>query len=243
MGKLRGIVLHSIKYGESSIIAHIYTDMQGRQTYMLNGVRGTAPRRHKAALIQPLFLLDIEAYPARRQGAMCRMKEFRAGVPLQSLPFDVHKSMIALFIGEVLYKLIREEEQNEALFEFLHKYILLLDEMQRGVPNFHLYFLAQLAQHLGFFPGNEHSAEYAYFDMKNGVFVPFTPAHGVFMDKPTSALLGKLLGAEINDLQHVQTSRGQRNLLLRKLLDYYCSHLGMSNPIRSLAVLEEVVAG
>ena len=243
MGKLRGIVLHSIKYGESSIIAHIYTDMQGRQTYMLNGVRGTAPRRHKAALIQPLFLLDIEAYPARRQGAMCRMKEFRAGVPLQSLPFDVHKSMIALFIGEVLYKLIREEEQNEALFGFLHKYILLLDEMQRGVPNFHLYFLAQLAQHLGFFPGNEHSAEYAYFDMKNGVFVPFTPAHGVFMDKPTSALLGKLLGAEINDLQHVQTSMGQRNLLLRKLLDYYCSHLGMSNPIRSLAVLEEVVAG
>jgi DNA repair protein RecO (recombination protein O) len=239
--KLRGIVLHSIKYGETSVIAHIYTDVQGRQTYMLNGVRG-ATQRHKSALIQPLFLLDIEAYPARRQGTMCRMKEFRASVPLQSLPFDVHKNVIALFIGEVLYKLIREEEQNEALFGFLCKYILLLDEMQRGVSNFHLYFLAQLARHLGFFPGNAHSAEYAYFDMKNGVFVPFAPQHGVFMDKPTSALLGRLIGATFDDLQRIQASRGQRNLLLRKLLDYYCTHLGMSNPIRSLAVLEEVFA-
>ncbi|MDR0712081.1 MAG: DNA repair protein RecO [Prevotellaceae bacterium] len=241
MDKLRGIVLHSIKYGESSIIAHIYTDMQGRQTYMLNGVR-SATKRQKPALIQPLFLLDIEAYPARKQGAMCRMKEFRASVPLQSLPFDVHKNVIALFIGEVLYKLIREEEQNEALFAFLHKHILLLDEMQHGVPNFHLYFLAQLARHLGFFPGNAHSDEYAYFDMKNGLFVPFAPLHGVFINKPASALLGKLIIAELDDLQHIKTSREQRNLLLRKMLDYYCTHLGMANPIRSLAVLEEVFA-
>ncbi|MDR3366234.1 MAG: DNA repair protein RecO [Prevotellaceae bacterium] len=241
MDKLRGIVLHSIKYGETSLVAHLYTDMQGRQTYMLNGVRG-ATQRQRSSLIQPLFLLDIEAYPARRQGAMRRMKEFRASVPLQSLPFDVHKNVIALFIGEVLYKLIREEEQNEALFGFLHRYILLLDEMQRGVYCFHLYFLAQLARHLGFFPGNAHSEEYAYFDMKNGVFVPFAPQHGVFMDKPTSALLGTLIGAALGDLQHIHAPRAQRNLLLQKLLDYYCTHLGMANPIRSLAVLEEVFA-
>ncbi|MDR1023233.1 MAG: DNA repair protein RecO [Prevotellaceae bacterium] len=241
MVKLRGIVLHSIKYGETSVIAYIYTDLQGRQTYIINGVRGATQRR-KSSLIQPLFLLDIEAYPERRRGAMCRMKEFCANVPLQSLPFDVHKSVIALFIGEVLYKLIREEEQNEALFDFLHRHILLLDEMQHGVSGFHLYFLAQLAQHLGFLPGNAHSAEYPYFDMQNGVFVPFAPQHSAFMDKPTSALLGMLIGAKLDDLQHIRASREQRNLLMRSLLDYYCTHLGMANPIRSLAVLEEVFA-
>ncbi|MDR0414871.1 MAG: DNA repair protein RecO [Prevotellaceae bacterium] len=241
MVKLRGIVLHSIKYGESSVIAYIYTDLHGRQTYMVNGVRG-AKQRRRSSLIQPLFLLDIEAYPERRRGSMCRMKEFCASVPLQSLPFDVHKNVIALFIGEVLYKLIREEEQNEALFDFLHRHILLLDEMEHGVVGFHLYFLAQLARHLGFFPGNAYSEEYSYFDMKNGVFVPFAPQHGVFMDKPTSALLGEFIGATFNDLQHMRASREHRNMLMHKLLDYYCSHLGMANPIRSLAVLEEVFA-
>lgn len=231
--------MHSIKYGDTSTIAYIYTDLHGRQTYMLNGVRG-GKSRQKTSLIQPLFLLDIEAYPERRSGAICRAKEFRASVSLQSLPFDVNKNVIALFIGEVLYKLVREEEQNEALFDFLHEHILLLDELEHGVSNFHLYFLARLARHLGFFPGNEYGPDLPYFDMQNGVFVPFAPKHGEYMDRPTSALLGELLSANFSNLKNVKTNREQRNTLLRLLLDYYCTHLGMANPIRSLAVLEEV---
>ncbi len=240
MEKLHGIVLHSIKYGDTSMIAYIYTNLHGRQTYMLNGVRGGAKCKQKASLIQPLFLLDIEAYPERKSGAICRAKEFRASTPLQSLPFDVNKNVIALFIGEVLYKLVREEEQNEALFDFLQEHILLLDELQHGVSNFHLYFLAQLAQHLGFFPGNSHEEDLPYFDMQNGVFVPFIPKHNDYMDKPTSALLGELLDANFDVLKNIKANREQRSTLLRMLLDYYCTHLGMNNPIRSLAVLEEV---
>ena len=239
MDKLRGIVLHSIKYGDTSLIAYIYTDLYGRQTYMLSGVHG-GKSRQRASLVQPLFLLDIEAYAKRRSGAMSRAKELRASTPLQSLPFDVTKNVIALFIGEVLYKLVREEEQNEPLFNFLRRHILLLDELQQGVSNFHLYFLAQLAQHLGFFPGNSYEENLPYFDMQNGVFVPFAPRHGEYMDKSTSALLGELLNANFDDLKNVKTNREQRSALLRMLLDYYCTHLGMANPIRSLAVLEEV---
>jgi len=239
MDKLRGIVLHSIKYGDTSLIAYIYTDLHGRQTYMLNGVRG-GKSRLRASLVQPLFLLDIEAYPERRSGAMCRAKEFRASTPLQSLPFDVTKNVIALFVGEVLYKLVREEEQNAPLFDFLHRHILLLDQLEQGVSNFHLYFLAQLARHLGFFPGNDYSGHLPYFDMQNGVFVPFEPKHGEYMDRRTSSLLGQLLSADCEGLKTIATNREQRSVLLRMLLDYYCTHLGMANPIRSLAVLEEV---
>ncbi|MDR2938263.1 MAG: DNA repair protein RecO, partial [Prevotellaceae bacterium] len=139
MDKLRGIVLHSIKYGDTSSIAYIYTDLHGRKTYMLNGVRG-GKNKQRAALLQPLFLLDIETYPERKSGGICRAKEFRASLPLQGISCNVHKNVVALFIGEVLYKLVREEEQNEPLFDFLHKHILLLNELQTGVSNFHLYF-------------------------------------------------------------------------------------------------------
>ncbi len=241
MDKLRGIVLHSIKYGDTSLIAYIYTDLHGRQTYMLNGVRGGRGKQ-RASLIQPLFLLDIEAYPERRSGTICRAKEFRASTTLQSLPFDVNKNVMALFIGEVLYKLVREEEQNEALFDFLREHILFLDELQHGVSNFHLYFLAHLARHLGFFPGNSYDEDLPYFDMQNGVFVPFVPAHGESMNRATSALLGELLNTDLSELKSIKANREQRSTLLKMLLDYYCTHLGMSNPIRSLAVLEEVFA-
>jgi DNA repair protein RecO (recombination protein O) len=239
MDKLRGIVLHSIKYGDTSLIAYVYTDLYGRRAYMLNGVRG-GKGRQRASLVQPLFLLDIEAYPERRSGVICRAKEFRASTPLQDISCDVNKNVIALFIGEVLYKLVREEEQNEPLFDFLHRHILLLDELRQGVSNFHLYFLAQLARHLGFFPGNNYAQDLPYFDMQNGIFALFAPGHGEYMDKSTSALLGELLSASYDDLKGIKTNREQRSTLLRMLLDYYCTHLGMANPIRSLAVLEEV---
>jgi len=239
MDKVRGIVLHSIKYGDTSVIAYIYTDLHGRQTYMLNGVRGGNARK-KCSLLQPLFLLDIEAYPERKSSTMCRAKEFRASTPLQGISCDVRKSVVALFIGEVLYKLVREEEQNKALFDFLHTNILLLDELEHGVSNFHLYFLAQLARHLGFFPGNSYEQDLPFFDMQNGMFVPFAPKHGEHMDRATTALLGELLDSTFDSLKDIKTNHTQRRVLLRTLLDYYCTHLGMGNPIRSLAVLEEV---
>jgi DNA repair protein RecO (recombination protein O) len=238
--KLRGIVLHSIKYGDTSLITHIYTDLHGRQVYLLKGIRGAAAR-HRSSLIQPLFLLNIEAYGGRQRGAMRYAKELQANTPLHSLPSDVRKSAIALFVGEVLYSLIREEEQNAALFDFLYRHILLLDSLQQGVANFHLYFLVQLAQHLGFWPGNTYDAGLRpYFDAESGLFAPSTPLAGAYMDKPTAALMAALLAATPDNLHHIRATREQRNLLLRMVLDYYCAHLGMANPIRSLAVLEEV---
>jgi DNA repair protein RecO (recombination protein O) len=98
MNKLNGIVLHSIKYSESSLIAYVYTHQLGRQTYMLQGVR-TSSARHKAALVQPLFLLEIEAYPTRKMGSMARAKEFKVAYPLQNLSSDIRKNVMALFIG------------------------------------------------------------------------------------------------------------------------------------------------
>ena len=35
--KARGIVLHTIKYGDSSAIAYLFTDVLGRMSYMVQG--------------------------------------------------------------------------------------------------------------------------------------------------------------------------------------------------------------
>ncbi len=36
--KGRGIVLHALKYGDSSLIVHLLTDVRGRQSFMVQGV-------------------------------------------------------------------------------------------------------------------------------------------------------------------------------------------------------------
>ena len=92
---LRGVVLHHIKYKESSAIVHIYTDLYGRQSYLVNSIRGKKSK-HSGNLLQPLTLLELEAY--HKEGRdLQRLKDIRNYIPYRSIPFDVHKSGQALF--------------------------------------------------------------------------------------------------------------------------------------------------
>ena len=116
--KGRGIVLHTLKYGDSSMVAYLLTDGGGRRSYMVQGGRSRSGRGSKLALFQPVFPVEFEGLESPRQ-EMHRFREVRAGFALQSLPFDVRKSTMALFMAEVLYRLVRESEQTEPLITYV----------------------------------------------------------------------------------------------------------------------------
>jgi len=59
--KTRGIVLHTTRYGESSLVVHCYTEQYGRQSYMIKGIRKSR-KQNRSNLFQPLFILDFEIY-------------------------------------------------------------------------------------------------------------------------------------------------------------------------------------
>ena len=67
-------MLHTVKYGESSLVAYLFTDVGGRQTYMIQGVRSSRGRGNKAALFQPMFLLEFEGIE-QPHAQMHRMKD------------------------------------------------------------------------------------------------------------------------------------------------------------------------
>ena len=48
--KGRGIVLHTLKYGDTSMVAYLLTDVGGRRSYMVQGVRSRSGRGSKLAL-------------------------------------------------------------------------------------------------------------------------------------------------------------------------------------------------
>ena len=116
--KARGIVLNTVKYGDSSLVAHLLTDRFGRQSYMIQGVRSSRGHGSKMALFQPMFALEFEGLESPKM-EMHRMREIRNGILLSSIPYDVRKSTIALFMAEVLYRLVGESEPNAELFDFV----------------------------------------------------------------------------------------------------------------------------
>src|SRR4051812_33656990 len=125
--KTRGIVFHVTPYAESSVVAKIYTEQLGLQSYLVNGVR-SKKAKIKSGLLQPLSLLDMVVYHKDR-GGLQRIKELRqaTGGQFSTIPFDVVKSSVVIFINEVLYKSVKEEEANPQLFDFIFHALQLLD--------------------------------------------------------------------------------------------------------------------
>ena len=106
--KTRGIVLHSVTYSETSLVVKIYTEAFGLQSYLLKGAKGKRSS-FRPVFFQPLNLLDAVVYKNEKT-ALQSMKEVQLAHPFRSIPFDIRKSSIALFLNEILYKSIREEE-------------------------------------------------------------------------------------------------------------------------------------
>lgn len=236
--KARGIVLHTIKYGDSSLVAYLLTDIGGRQSYMVQGVKSTHGRGNKGALLQPMFLLEFEGLVSPR-AEMHRIREMRAAVPLRGVPFDVRKSTVALFMAEMLYRLVREVEANSPLFDFVWSSVEALDTMEEGVANFHLWFMVGLSRHLGFFPGNEYSDGH-WFDIREGIFTPIMPLHGMVFSKDNTALLGRLMDTPADGIAAIPLGRTRRVDFLNSMLAYFGYHLDAVRDIRSVDILREV---
>jgi DNA repair protein RecO (recombination protein O) len=154
--KTRGIVFHVTEYSESSVVAKIYTELFGLQSYLINSARKKSPKI-KPASLQPLSLIDLMVYHKERSGLQ-RLAEARTQPALKSIPFDIRKSSIVLFINEVLLKSVKEEESNRALFDFIFSSVELLDLQDEVQSDFHLVFLLQLTKYLGFYPQDNFSA-------------------------------------------------------------------------------------
>lgn len=234
----KGIVLHHIKYAESSVIATIFTEKFGRQSYLINSARSKRSI-NKAGILQPLFILDLVAYQ-KHSGSLHRIKEIKNASPFQSIPFDINKSTQAIFIAEMLYKTIQEEESYPELFSFLEHSIQYFDLLEEGISNYHLYFIIRLLEYLGIYPNVEFIKTNDWFDMEKGIFVPFEPPHPQYMNPEISNVLKHLMFLKIHELGKIHITRKQRDELLFKLLDYYKLHFDSMGKIKSVAVLKEV---
>src|ERR1700742_2343447 len=100
--KTRGIVLKTVKYGETSLIVTLYTELFGLQSYLVNGVRTSSRKGHgKANLFQPAAILDLVVYHNELKNLQ-RIREFKWGVIYRNIFFDVLRNAVGLFMVELL---------------------------------------------------------------------------------------------------------------------------------------------
>ena len=226
--KTRGIALSYLRYRETSIIARIYTEEFGLQSYIVNSVRTAKSKNNRIALFQPLTLLDLVVYN-KPDRDLHRLSEVKTSHPFQSLPFEVAKSTIAMFVTEFLNKVLKEEASSPPLFHFLISSVLFLEEATTNYENFHLAFLLKLSFFLGFGPESAREFE----DQLRENSYPFLPDDE--METALNIMLRYPLGTPI------KISRPSRNELLDALVAYYQIHIDSIGEVKSLPVLREVL--
>ena len=207
--KTKGIVFNYIKYKETSIIVKIFTLEYGVQSYIVNGVR-TKGKLNKITLYQPLSILDLVVY-SNKKTDLHRISEVQFDYKYQTIPFDVKKSAMSLFLAECFNKMMMEQEQNQPLYKFLETSLMYFDQLDTDYSDFHIYILIKLLEYLG---------------------------HSIPLDLETES--GKQLQEIKNNKTSSTLNRTIRTELLEFILKFYSDNSQLKINLKSKSVLEAV---
>lgn len=234
--KTRGIVLHSIPYNDKYAIVSVYTEAFGRSAYLVSRSRGKRSAVSKS-LFMPLSVLDMEVEHLNKRD-LYRVRETKLCFPQSELFCNPLKNVLAIFLSEVLYRVVKETEPDERLFEYLYQSVYLLECTDKGIANFHLVFLLGLLRYMGIFPNVASHKEEAYFDMLNGEFSSRIPTHPHYLNRAESAVFARLLRISFENMSLYSFSRQDRVSIIYRILEYYRLHLPEFPEIKSLSVLQ-----
>ncbi len=240
--KTKGIVLRHIKYGETSLVVTIFTELFGMQTYMVNGVRSSKKSSSKANLLQPGAILDLLVYHSD-QKSMHRIREFGWSVLYRQVLSDVIKNCIALYMAELLYKCLKQPEQNTALFYFCEDVLLHLDSADKAVTaNIPLYFALHLPHFLGLKINDDYDEHQNILDLQEGNFVTEQPVHPNFITGDNALITSQLLKVmQPHELADFHLHHEVRRKLLQYYHDYYALHIPDFGTLKTMTVLQDVL--
>ncbi len=229
------IVINSIKFGETSLIATCFTKKNGIKSYLLKGVLSAKKSKIKPAYFQPLTQLSIKANH-NTKGNLNYLKDAEIFYFYNSIHTDIRKQTITVFLSEILYFSIKEEEQNTHLYEYLETSLIWLDS-HNSISNFHLLFLLNLTRFLGFYPKINLKNDY-YFDLLEGQSCKNENKNTISGDKLEQ--FKRLLGINFDRLDKIDFSSKNRQDILSVLIQYFELHLSEFNKLKSLSVLKSV---
>lgn len=235
----RGVVLRTIKYGETSIVCTVYTEVFGIQAYLVNSVRTASAKTNKAGLYQPGTILDLVVYHSPNKNLQ-RIKEAKFAVLFHQLSTHPVRSAISLFIVELVYKAIIEPEANAALYELIEEFVIATNNNSEAEnANHPIRFCIEFCKHLGFEiqPANTNQA--VCFDLMQGRFCDKVELSSHLFAEGLHVYSFNQL---VNGDAHVPLNGEIRKEVLDLCLQYLYLHVPHIQAIKSLDVLHQILS-
>lgn len=227
-----------MRYNDEQMIVRMLTEQRGSIDMM---VRCSRSKRAgvRTSLFQPLAVLDVE-WNEHARATFQRPVAVGMSLPLATLPFNPHKSAIAMFVAEFLTHAVGSEPDARPIFEFTLRSVEWLDACPSEFANFHLVFLLRMVRFLGFMPETSGWRSGSYFDLRSSTFTSIRPLHGDFLEPGDAALIPKLARMNYSTMRVFRFSGADRSRLLESIVLYYRLHLPGFPELKSLAVLRDI---
>lgn len=220
------IVLNHTKFGENSIVLHTLSSEYGRRGFLVKVSPKTA-----MALFLPLNILQAEV-TENPKANLWYARNFVSITPLNGIRGSIHKNTMTLFMSEVLYRVVKDQTNEDGLADWLKGQILTLDALQSDFANFHLLFLLNLCAALGFDPDAAGLAPFV------------TSCHPERCEGSSSGQnlrsLEALLSLPFTEALLLPLTGADRNSIAESILKYIEYHTESAVNVRSLAVLREI---
>lgn len=232
--KTEAIVLHTQKFGDSSLICTLFTRQYGRRTFMIKGYR-SARAKSRHSYFQPMSLIEVVFY--HKEGRDLQLiTESSNRHFFHRLQTDPLRITLGMVIMEVFYQSVREEERNDPLFGFLATVLVSLDEWDDKLIHIFLWYLVQLTRYLGFFPTVELEdyTQSIYFDLREGSITHAPGARG------SDHHIAAFCNLELVQCRELRFSNAEKKEMITTLLQYYLLHVEGFREPESLKVLEQV---
>jgi len=215
--RVNAYVLSSRKFKDSLRLAHVFTLEYGIQTFLFR----TGKKGGNMSFFQPLNAIQFSG--KKSNGKLEIAKDMSLNEIYSSIPFQVEKTTVALFISEFLYRCLPEHYVNEEVFELIKKTTQRLDEYEK-TGTLPIHFIAHFALEMGFL-----SDEYEFsFENNPSDEAQLHQSLKIFISTPIETEVVSAL------------NRDQRKTLLEELISFCSSHLDTSIRLNSLEMFHEI---
>ncbi len=237
--KFRGIILRTVKYSDTKMIASIFTDIHGLQSFIVPRIR-LRKTTTSGTLWQPLNMVEFDC-DLRASMRLPQPQEASLYYSYADMRFSPLKSTIAIFLAEFLNAALQKEQTNPPLYSYLEHSLQWLDtSTSASTANFHLVFLLRMLRFIGIMPNAENYHTGMFFDFPEGIYTTTQPSHPYFIYPEEASSIPLLFRMNYDTMHLFRFSRKQRQRILELINTYYRLHIPSFPELKSLEILQEV---
>ena len=237
--RVHAIVLRLVKYNDKTRIADVLTREHGRMSFAVPDGAGKSKKSNARVVWRPLAVLEFEA-DLKSKGTLPRPRDVRVSYNYSDIPYNPLKTMVAMFVDELLCGAVWGELSDTLLFDFVLTSLKWLDEKEGRYANFHIAFSIRLLDFIGIEPNMEAFNE-NYFDLQASEYTDRQPLHQHFLSGEEASAVARFMKIGYLNMHRFHLNRHQRKRVLEVVNDYYMLHVPDFRRLKSIDVLTDAL--